>query len=141
MSSTDGWNLGYLRLGALVTAVAGAVAVPVAWLIWGFEYGLGVALGLVVVVVFFAVSGLVVAWVGRRNEAAVLPAALGTFALKALVLYAMVLSLPVDGPISTRAFGWAVVLGVLGWQALHIRWVLSQQILYVDPAPINGPED
>lgn len=141
MSSTDGWNLGYLRFGAQVSAVAGVVAVPVAWLVWGFEHGLGVALGLVVVVAFFAVSGLVVAWVGKRNEAAVLPAALGTFALKALVLYAVVLSLPEDGPISTRAFGWAVILGVLGWQALHIRWVLRQQILYVDPAPINSPED
>ena len=133
------WDLGYLRVGALITGAAAVVAVPIVGLTAGAREAWGVALGLAVVVAFFALSGVVVAWAGRIHHSWTLPAALITFGIKALVLFAVVLSLPADGPIAPKAFGWAVVAGVLGWQIIHSRWVLTRQLLYVDPAASTRP--
>ncbi|MDQ3475557.1 MAG: hypothetical protein M3492_04235, partial [Actinomycetota bacterium] len=105
------WDLGYLRVGALITAAVAVVAVPVVGLVAGAREAWGTVLGLAVVVAFFALSGIVVAWAGRIHYSWTLPAALITFGIKALVLFVVVLTLPDDGPIAPRAFGWAVVLG------------------------------
>lgn len=140
-SADDAWDLGYLRVGAMITAAAAVVAVPIVGLTAGASQAWGVVLGLAVVVAFFALSGVVVAWAGRIHYSWTLPAALITFGMKALVLLAVVLSLPDDGPISPRAFGWAVVAGVLGWQVVHVRWVLTRKLLYVDPARAEPQHD
>lgn len=127
------WDLGYLRIGSLITAGAALVAGPTVGLLAGARQAWGVVLGMAVVVAFFALSGVVVAWAGRIHYSWTLPAALITFGVKALVLFALVTTLPSDGPIAPRAFGWAVVAGVLGWQVIHARWVLTRKLLYVNP--------
>lgn len=136
-----GWDLGYLRVGALITAAGAVVAVPIVGLVAGARQAWGVVLGLTVVVAFFALSGIVVAWAGRIHYSWTLPAALITFGIKALVLFAVVLTLPDDGPIEPGAFGWAVVAGVLGWQVIHSRWVLTRKLLYVDPGRAQPQHD
>lgn len=135
------WDLGYLRVGALITAAAAVVVAPLVGLVAGAREAWGTVLGVAVVVAFFTLSGIVVAWAGRIHYSWTLPAALITFGIKALVLFVLVLTLPDDGPIAPRAFGWAVVVGVLGWQLIHARWVLTRRLLYVDPARVEPQPD
>jgi hypothetical protein len=129
------WDLSFLRVGALVTgAVAGGAALVVG-LVAGWPDAVGVLVGAAVVTAFFCVSGLVVAWAGRIADSYTLPAALGMFFVKALVLFALLSALPEDGWLDRRTLAWAVVAGALLWSAVQLRWVWTRQIYYVPPPP------
>ena len=66
-------------------------------LVAGWPAALGVLAGAAVVTAFFCLSGVVIAWAGRIDDALDLPAALGTFLVKALVFFAVLSTLPADG--------------------------------------------
>ncbi|MGK5170657.1 hypothetical protein [Geodermatophilus sp. CPCC 205761] len=134
------WDLSFLRVGALVTAGLTAVAVPVAGLLGGWDDALAVLVGAVVVTFFFAVSGLVIAWAGRHGEAFTLPAALGSFLVKILVLAAVLQALPADGWVDRRTLAWAVIAGALLWSVVQQRWVWTRRLYYVQPPapPTSG---
>jgi hypothetical protein len=138
MTSDAPWDVSFLRVGTLVTAVVTALAVPVAWLVAGRPAAVGVLVGAVVVTAFFCVSGLVIAWAGRIDDAFTLPAALGTFLVKVLIFFAVLQALPEDGWIDRRAMAWAVVAGALLWSAVQVRWVLTRQLYYVPPPAPPG---
>jgi hypothetical protein len=127
------WDLSFLRVGALVTAGLTAVAVPVAGLLGGWDDALAVLVGAVVVTFFFAASGLVIAWAGRHGEAFTLPAALGSFLVKVLVLAAVLQALPADGWVDRRTLAWAVIAGALLWSVVQQRWVWTRRLYYVQP--------
>ena len=72
------WDISFLRVGALVTAAVTVVAAPVGGPASAAGPApLGVLVGAAVVTAFFCVSGLVIAWAGRIDDAFTLPAALG----------------------------------------------------------------
>jgi hypothetical protein len=127
------WDISFLRVGALATAAVTAVAAPVAGLIGGWSSALGVLAGAVVVTAFFCLSGVVIAWAGRIDDALTLPAALGTFVVKLLVFFAVLSALPADGWLDRLALAWAVVVGALLWSAVQARWVWTRQLYYVPP--------
>jgi hypothetical protein len=127
------WDLSFLRVGALVALAVTAVAVPVTGLLAGWPAALGVLAGAVVVTAFFCVSGLVIAWAGKIDDTYTLPAALGTFAVKAFVLFGVLNALPADGWLDRRALACAVVAGALLWSGVQLRWVWTRQIYYVTP--------
>lgn len=131
--STAPWDLSFLRVGALVALVLTAVAVPVVGLTAGWGRAVGVAVGALVVTAFFCLSGVVVAWAGRIDDAFTLPAALGTFFVKALVLYLLLFSLPADGWVDRTAVAWSVIVGALVWSGVQLRWVWTRQLYYVTP--------
>jgi hypothetical protein len=134
------WDISFLRVGALATAVVAAPAATVAGLIGGWPSAVGVLVGAVVVTSFFCLSGVVIAWAGRIDDALTLPAALGTFLVKALVFFAVVSALPADGWIDRLALAWSVVAGALLWSAVQARWVWTRQLYYVTPpAPPGDP--
>lgn len=132
-SAAGPWDLSFLRVGALVTGALAVVAVPVTGLAVGWPQALGVAVGAVVVTAFFCLSGLVVAWAGKIDDSWTLPAALGTFFVKALVLFAVLNALPADGVPDRTGFAWSVVVGALVWSAVQLRWVWTRQLYYVTP--------
>jgi hypothetical protein len=134
------WDLSFLRVGALVTAGLTAVAAPVAGLLGGWDDGLAVLVGAAVVTFFFAVSGLVIAWAGRHGEAFTLPAALGSFLVKILVLAVVLQALPADGWVDRRTLAWAVIAGALLWSVVQQRWVWTRRLYYVQPPapPTSG---
>jgi hypothetical protein len=140
------WDLSFLRVGALSALVVSAVAVPVTGLLAGWPQALGVAVGAVVVTAFFSVSGLVIAWAGRIDDSYTLPAAVGTFGLKALVLYVLLSALPAEGWLDRRALAWSVIAGALLWSGVQLRWVWTRQLYYVPPpappapSPSAGPQ-
>ncbi|SDL55286.1 hypothetical protein SAMN05660642_00207 [Geodermatophilus siccatus] len=127
------WDLSFLRVGTAVTAALTAVAAPVAGLLAGWDVAVAVLLGAAVVTLFFALSGLVIAWAGRHGDAFTLPAALGSFLVKIVVLAAVLQSLPADGWVDRRALAWTVVVGALVWSAVQQRWVWTRRLYYVTP--------
>ena len=127
------WDISFLRVGAVATAAATVVAAPVAGLLGGWPAALGVLAGAVVVTAFFCVSGVVIAWAGRIDDALTLPAALGTFLVKALVFFAVLSAMPADGWMDRLALAWSVVAGALLWSAVQARWVWTRQLYYVQP--------
>jgi hypothetical protein len=127
------WDISFLRVGALVTAAATAPASAVAGLIGGWGSAAGVLVGAVVVTAFFCVSGVVIARVGRIDDALTLPAALGTFLVKALVLFVVLGSVPADGWLDRLALAWTVIAATLLWGAVQVRWVWTRQLYYVTP--------
>ena len=134
------WDISFLRVGALATAAVTAVAAPVAGLVGGWSSGLGVLAAAVVVTAFFTISGVVVAWAGRINDSFTLPAALGAFFVKALLLFAVLSALPEDGWLDRRTLAFAVVAGDLLWSAVQLRWVWTRQLYYVQPPAPPDPE-
>jgi hypothetical protein len=127
------WDLSFLRVGTAVTAGLTAVAAPVAGLLAGWDAAVAVLLGAAVVTLFFVLSGLVIAWAGRHGDAFTLPAALGSFLVKILVLAAVLQSLPADGWVHRRTLAWTVVAGALVWSVVQQRWVWTRRLYYVQP--------
>jgi hypothetical protein len=127
------WDLSFLRVGALVALLVTAVAAPVTGLLAGWPDAVGVVVGAAVVTAFFCVSGVVVAWAGRIDDSFTLPAALGTFFVKAVALYAVLSALPEDGWLDRRTMAFAVVAGALLWSAVQLRWVWTRKLFYVPP--------
>ncbi len=134
------WDLSFLRVGTAVTAGLTAVAAPVAGLLAGWDAAVAVLLGAVVVTFFFALSGLVIAWAGRHGDAFTLPAALGSFFVKILVLAAVLQSLPADGWVHRRTLAWTVVAGALVWSVVQQRWVWTRRLYYVQPPAPPRPQ-
>jgi hypothetical protein len=134
------WDLSFLRVGALVTAVVAAVGAVVTGLLAGWPDALGVVVGAAIVTAFFAVSGLVVAWAGRIDDTFTLPAALGMFFVKAVVLFAVLNALPEQGWLDRRTLAWTVVAGALLWSGVQLRWVWTRQLYYVPPPAPPDPE-
>lgn len=133
------WDISFLRVGALVTALAAAAGAPVAGLLAGWAGALGVLLGAVIVTAFFAVSSSAVAFAGRIGDTLTLPAALLAFFVKALLLFAVLDALPADGWVDRRALAWAVVVGALVWSGVQLRWVWTRPLYYVTPPPPPPP--
>jgi len=131
--STAPWDLSFLRVGSLAAAAVTAVAAPVTGLLAGWPDALGVLVGAGVVTAFFCLSGVVVAWAGRINDTFTLPAALVTFGLKAMVLFALLTALPEHGWLNRLTLAWTVVIGALLWSVVQLRWVWTRQLYYVPP--------
>lgn len=136
--STASWDLSFLRVGALVTGVVAAVAALVVGPLRGWEAVWGVVLGAVVVTGFFALSASVIAWAGRIGDAFTLPAALGTFVVKVLVLAGVLGSIPADGWIDRPVLAWTVIAAALLWGGVQMRWVWTRQMYYVPPPAAPG---
>jgi hypothetical protein len=118
------------------------VAAPVVGTSSSWADALGVVVGAAVVAFFFCVSGLVITWAGRVHDSFTLPAALGTFAVKVVVLFPVLGALPADGWLDRRTLAWTVVAGALLWSLLQARWVWTRPLYYVTPPappPAAGP--
>lgn len=127
------WDLSFLRVGVLVSAAGTAVAAPVAGIVGGWGSAVAVLVGAATVVAFFVVSAVVIAWAGGIDDALALPAALGTFLVKLLVLFALLGSLPEDGWLDRLVLAWTVIAGALLWSGVQMRWVWTRQVFYVPP--------
>jgi ATP synthase protein I len=135
------WDISFLRPGVLVTAAATAVAAPLAGIVGGWGSAVGVLAGAGTVAAFFCVSAVVIAWAGRIDDAFALPAALGTFLVKSLVLFLVLGSIPEDGWLDRLTLAWTVIAAALLWSAVQARWVWTRQLYYVPPPapPAESP--
>jgi hypothetical protein len=129
------WDLSFLRVGALAAAAVTVVAAPLVGVVAGWADAVGVLVGAAIVTAFFCASGLVVAWAGRIADSFTLPAALGMFFVKAMVLFVLLDALPEDGWLDVLTLAWTVIAGALLWSAVQLRWVWTRKIYYVPPPP------
>ncbi len=135
------WDLSFLRVGALVTAAATAVAAPVTGALAGWPHAVGVVVGAAVVVAFFSLSAYVIARAGAIDDTFTLPAALAMFFVKAVVLFGVLNALPEDGWLDRLTMAWTVIVGVLLWSAVQLRWVWTRKIYYVQPPALPSRVD
>jgi hypothetical protein len=127
-------------VGTTVAAVVTAVAAPATGLLLGWPDAVGVLVGAAIVTAFFCISGLAVAWAGRIDDTFTLPAALGAFFVKAVVLFGLLNALPEHGWLTRLTLAWTVVIGALLWSGVQLRWVWTRQLYYVPPpAPPSVP--
>ena len=140
-TSSVPWDLSFLRVGILVTGAATVVAAPVVGLLVDWPAAVGVVAGAAVVTAFFCLSALVIAWAGRIHDSFTLPAALGSFFVKLLVLFAVLRLVPEDGWPDRLALAWTVIAATILWGVVQARWVATRQQFYVPPPPPPGPAD
>ncbi|SOD93264.1 hypothetical protein [Blastococcus haudaquaticus] len=127
------WDISFLRPGLLATAAAAVVAAPVAGVVGGWGSAVAVLAGAATVAVFFCVSAVVIARAGRIDDSLALPAALGTFLVKALVLFLVLGSIPEDGWLDRLALAWTVIAATFLWSGVQARWVWTRQLYYAPP--------
>jgi ATP synthase protein I len=128
------WSVEHLRLCWLTLLAAGAVLVIVLVFTMAGRDVAGAAVGIGIVGLFFSLSTLVIAAVGRRAPGAVLVTALGTYLLKIVILGIVIITIPADGPIAPRWMAIGVVIGLVAWMGAHLRYIWTTKMYYVDPS-------
>lgn len=128
------WSVAHLRPCWWTLLAVGAVAVIVVAFASGARATAGVAVGLGIVGAFFTLSALVIAWVGRRAPGAVMVTALATYLVKIVILGAVIITIPADGPVAPRWMAIGVVLGLVAWMSAHLRYIWTAKLFYVDPS-------
>lgn len=131
--STVPWDLSHLKAGLATTGLLAVVGVPLAWLVRDAKAAAWVAIGLAIVAVFFCVGALAVAAAGRIGEELTLPAALGTYLIKVVLLGVLMVSVRDQPWLDPQALGLSVLVGTLAWTGVHIRRVWTAKTYYVDP--------
>lgn len=121
-----------LRGAAIPTAVAGVGAVAVAFALAGAKGALGAALATVIVVAFFSLTRLAVAFTTRMPPETAMLAGVGAYLVKILVLMVVVSAFRDATAWNTRAFGWTVIALALVWIFAEFRGTLRTRRPYVD---------
>ena len=127
------WDLSHLRWGLAATGVLAVVLVPVFWLTRGGKGALWVAAGLAIVAAFFCVGALAVAAAGKLGDELTLPAALGSYAVKVVLLGVLLVSVQGKPWLDPVALGLSVLIGTLTWTTVQAVRVWRTRIYYVDP--------
>jgi ATP synthase protein I len=129
-----------LLKGAVVpTVLVGLVVIGVAALLAGFEGALGAAIGTLVVCVFFALGIVAVSYAGRVSPMMMMTAAVLTYAVKIIIVMALLKTFEDATAFEPKAFGWAVIVCTIAWTVGEMRGFMKLKMLYVDPdAPVPG---
>ncbi|MFZ8909095.1 MAG: hypothetical protein ACO3JT_07045 [Candidatus Nanopelagicales bacterium] len=129
-----------LRISIPVTAVVGALAALIAFLVTS-DPGkgvLGAIIGTAIVIVFFTVGQLVVGAVLRSNPQMAMTVALMVYLLKIGALLIFIVLFQGTTAFDTKAMALTVLVCTLTWTAAEL-WVFTRtKVLYVDPSQ-GGP--
>ena len=110
-------------------AAAGVVAAPVALALGygadGWPGAWSAVLGLVLVVANFAAHGLSLAWAAAVSIPVLQVVALGGFALRMILVLAVLVVVDRTGVLSTPVFGISAILGTLALLVFEARLVLA----------------
>jgi ATP synthase protein I len=129
-----------LRISIPVTAVVGALAALIAFLVTSDpgKGALGAIIGTAIVIVFFTVGQLVVGAVLRSNPQMAMTVALMVYLLKIGALLIFIVLFQGTTAFDTRAMALTVLVCTLTWTAAEL-WVFTRtKVLYVDPSQ-GGP--
>jgi ATP synthase protein I len=128
-----------LRGAALPTCLAGLAAAVVCGAVAGSRGVIAAIMGTALVVIFFSISLVAVTYAARISPQAMLPAALGSYIVKLLVIYAALAALRDVTIWNQRAFAWTVLALTLVWVFAEARGLMKSKMLYVDdPAGLDG---
>lgn len=122
-----------LRSAAVPTLVAGVVAMVCCLLLAGTQGLVGAVLGVLLVVLFFALGQLALGYCSTHFPMALLPAALGVYVVQILlVAIATGLLRQVDF-FDSQSFGFTALACTLIWMAGQIRGFVKTKTFYVEP--------
>jgi len=113
---------GFLKPAMIATLVVGVLAAIAGAVLQGSPGAVGAAGGVALVIVSYAVSTLIIAWVDRVNRNMLMVVGMTTYAVKFLLLFLLVGWVATQGWIGTKAMGLGVVAGVLTWTTAQIWW-------------------
>ncbi|WP_449062229.1 hypothetical protein [Planomonospora algeriensis] len=122
-----------LKGAAIPTAVVGAAVIGVAALLAGGAGALGALIGLATVAVFFTVGLVAVSYASRVSPAVMMVAAVTTYAVKVLVIMALLRAFESATAFEPTAFGWSAIVCTVVWTAGEMRGFVKTKMLYVDP--------
>ena len=133
-SRADGpWNLDHLKICWLSLVVVGLVTGLIAAITAGGRAALGVAVGVLIVGLFFTASAVVIAAVGARHPTAVTKTAVTAYLVKIMILGVVLVLIPRVHAVDTRWMAIGVMAGMFGWLGTHLYYVWTARIFYVDP--------
>ena len=121
------------RGAAIPTALAGVVAALISVLLAGPKGLLGSLIGLAVVVAFFSISMIVVNWAAKISPQTMMAAALLSYAIKLLGMFALIALLNGVTIWNPRAFAWTVIALTLVWILSEARATIKLREPYVVP--------
>ncbi|CAO5173450.1 ATP synthase protein I [Frankia sp. AiPs1] len=122
-----------IRLGVLITALLALPAVGISAAVRGGTAVVSVLVGLAIVVAFFSISKLAVGAVARRAPQHLLPAALGTYALKIAILGGVLLSIQDTDTLDLPSFAWSIFAGVFAWIGAELWVATHTRVPFYDP--------
>lgn len=122
-----------LRGAAIPTALAGVLAALLSLLVAGPKGALGAVIGLAVVVVFFSISVLVVAWAAKISPHTMMAAALLSYAVKLIAMFALIAAFNNVTAWNPRAFAWTVIALTLTWIMGEALVTVRSRTTYVEP--------
>ena len=131
-----------LRGAAIPTLIIGVGAIVAFSVISGTAGTFGAGAALLLVLAFFGVSGFAVARISKRNPDMFMPALLGSFLVKAVLLAVALLVLRGVGSIpwlDATAFAVAALLCVVAWLAGQVRVIATAKTLHVEPLSSTVP--
>jgi ATP synthase protein I len=120
-----------VRGAVLATVLAAPVAVLLGWLAAGGRGGLGAGLGILLAAAFFSVTVIAVDAAGRVSPQLMMPAALGVYLVKLIVLMVGLVLLRGVTVLDRTSFGLAVVAGTCVYLVAEVRMALKARIPYV----------
>jgi len=129
-----------IRAGSLVSAVIAAGAVALGAGLRGWAGTAAALLGVVIVVIFFSTSKMAVGFVGRRRPQLLLPAALGIYGFKILLLGVLLVLLDGVEAVNLPTLAWTVLAGVIGWVGAEVWVATHTRVPFFDPAAFAARE-
>jgi ATP synthase protein I len=121
------------RGAAIPTALAGVVAALISLLLAGTKGLFGSLIGLAVVVVFFSISMIAVNYAAKISPQAMMGAALLSYAVKLLGMFALIAVLNDVTIWNPKAFAWTVIGLTLVWILAEARATIKLRAPYVVP--------
>ncbi len=125
-----------LRWAGLATLAVGVIAVIIGFAVSGLGGGVGAAIAVAIVVVFFSIGQLILGSVLRNNPQMAMTVALMTYLVKIGVLFVFIIVFADTTLFDTKVFAATVVVCTIVWTSAEV-WVFSRtKVLYVEP---GGP--
>jgi ATP synthase protein I len=122
-----------LRGAALPTALVGLVIAGISALAVDSRAALGAVLATIIVVVFFTIGQVILAYVLRTNPMMGMSVALLLYLVKIGVLLGLLILLSGSTTFNTRVFALTILICTLVWTAAEV-WIFSRtKVLYVEP--------
>jgi ATP synthase protein I len=122
-----------LRRSALLTAPVALLMIVLGAVFAGSKGLLGAALGVALVIAFFGISVLVVGRAAKVSPPAMMAAAVATYLVKILVLFALIGTFQNSTAFNDKLFGVTVIVCVLAYSAAQMIWSMRLKMLYVEP--------
>jgi ATP synthase protein I len=122
-----------LKGAAIPTVLVGLLVVLVAALLAGGKGALGAAIGTLVVCVFFTVGIVAISYASRVSAMAMMTAAVVGYAVKIILVMALLKAFEDATAFEPKAFGWGAIVSTVAWTIGEMRGFMKLKMLYVDP--------